>query len=173
MIQATWPGMLLIAGVIGGILAWFATRAQRTATRDAQARTIEVLEQTIKAQESLAEQLNSSANEQLKAMTSERDAYRADKHTLANDLQAERLKSKELEMRPDVSTIYNLEKEWHAQREKFYEKMFSTQQAMHQSQETMLQLIGKLDKRIDTEMTAFAKAMERLVERLDTKLPNQ
>lgn len=98
MFSSAWPGMLLVAGVIGTVIAWFATRGMRKKMTEAQEEVSAIYKQTIAAQEILAQTLAASHAKQIALLTEERkesDArhegviaeYRTNLHAVRGELQ--------------------------------------------------------------------------------------
>lgn len=158
--------MLLIAGVIGGLLAWFITRDMRKKTGAAQTQMISVYEETIVAKHQLAEELKALHAQQLanikgllEVMTVERDEYRNKLHESVNILNSIKLELAELKARPNVDELFKLEKEWHDQREAFYLKISESQERMVESQGAILRIVQQIEGKLETESQQHRKEL--------------
>jgi hypothetical protein len=130
--------------VIGAIIAWYATKSERKKIAAAHEQTNKAHEKTIEAKDIFIATLTRLHETAVAEMTGERDSYRKKAHDLAGELTAVGLRLKEYEMRPDLTTLYHSQQEWHTQREKFYEKMFLTQSKMQENLQEQGQILGKL-----------------------------
>lgn len=107
-LQADWAVVALIGTFVGILLAWLFTQKLRKAIKDASRETIEAYQGAIKAQEALAERLAVVNKTTIEAITKERDDYRMKLHEVRDKSQAFELQIKELESRPNLSTITTL-----------------------------------------------------------------
>jgi hypothetical protein len=136
------PGIWALFGVLlGGIItagvSWVVFRKYGSILAAANERLVSIqkeqiglMENTLTMQkahyEAELKDFRAEAATKYEEMKGERDTYRQTLHAARGEMGAEitnlKLTIKDFEARPDVSRLFEAEKEWHRQREAFYER---------------------------------------------------
>lgn len=179
----TWIGVIGVGTAIGLIIAYFASREYIRRTIQVLKDTIASQTEQIKAEKQLAMTLAEAhataialAEEKLRVMTAERDAYRGDLHTLRETVTPLHLELQELKLRPDLNTVLQKEEAWHARRETFYTDMATNQRGIIEAQRDTLKIIGEIKTAVDEELkqsnevcAAVGKALQDIVMKMDER----
>lgn len=148
MFTQSWPGMLLVAGLIGAAIAWFATRDMRKKTGVAQAQMISVYEATLAAKDTLAIATANSAAKQIALLTEERKEsetrheatiaeYRTNLHAVRNELQKcanckgdMQAELADLKARTDFAPVLEFQQNWYRESQLLQKQMLEILQVL-------------------------------------------
>lgn len=140
-IKAFWG---LLGTCIGGFLFWLGSR------------------KVLRLQGVAAESLAATLDRRIQAVEKERDEYRDKLHAERNERQAIELRAKELEARPDLTSLTTLlsdQKDW----------MRALGKDLAQHTESDARVFGKIEESLTTALTRFPEQLEKMSKAFDER----